>query len=264
MKQADALLSQRTIEFEGAKKLRSQGYRAESELASATAALAAAEADRVRAQRNLERTSIQLPYEGIVRRKDTDLGQFVSAGTRLGVVFATDFAEVRLPLTDSDLAYVDLPDAAAIAESGEANGPIVTLSAVQKGRTVEWMARIVRTEGVVDEKSRVTYAVARLADPYRLHGDGVVVPVGTFVAAAIEGSVAQKLIRVPRSIVRGTDEIVFLSGNNQIDIRNVKIVRSDARYAYISEGAQPGERVVVTVLESAINGLRVRTTEDGR
>lgn len=261
LEQADALVSQRTIEFDGAKKLRSQGYRAESELASATAALAAAKAERVRAQRNLERTSIRLPYEGIVRAKETDLGQFVNTGTRLGVAFATDYAEIRLPLTDLDLAYVDLPGAIEIAESGGANGPAVTLSATQKGKPVEWTARIVRTEGVVDEKSRVTYAVASVVDPYQLNGDENPMPIGTFVAATIHGAVAENIIRVPRRIIRGSNEIVFVDAEDKLNIRNVDIVRSDADYAYISGGAEAGERVVVTVLETAVNGLQVRTTE---
>lgn len=261
LEQADALVSQRTIEHEGAKKLRSQGYRAESELASATAALAAAKAERVRAKRNLERTFIRLPYEGMVRAKETDLGQFVNSGTRLGVVFATDYAEIRLPLTDMDLAYVDLPGAAEIAESGGADGPAVTLSATQKGKPVEWAAKIVRTEGVVDEKSRVTYAVALVVDPYQLHGDGDSMPMGTFVAATIQGAVAENIIRVPRSVVRGSDELVFVDSEDKLVIRNVDIVRADADYAFISGGAEAGERVVVTVLETAINGLQVRTTE---
>ena len=261
LEQADALVAQRTIEFDGAKKLRSQGYRAESELASATAALAAAKAERVRAQRNLERTSIRLPYEGIVRAKETDLGQFVNTGTRLGVAFATDYAEIRLPLTDLDLAYVDLPGAIDIAESGGANGPAVTLSATQKGKPVEWTARIVRTEGVVDEKSRVTYAVASVVDPYQLNGDEDPMPIGTFVAATIHGAVAENIIRVPRRIIRGSNEIVFVDAEDKLNIRNVDIVRSDADYAYISGGAEAGERVVVTVLETAVNGLQVRTTE---
>lgn len=263
LEQADALVSQRTIEYEGAKKLRSQGYRAESELASAKAALAAAKAERVRAQRNLERTSIRLPYEGMVRAKETDLGQFVNSGTRLGVVFATDYAEIRLPLTDMDLAYVDLPGAVAIAESGGADGPAVTLSATQKGKPVQWAARIVRTEGVVDEKSRVTYAVARVEDPYQLHDDGNAMPMGTFVAATIQGAVAENIIRVPRSVVRGSNELVFVDSDSKLDIRNVDIVRSDTDYAYLSGGAAPGDRVVTTVLETAINGLKVRITEAG-
>ena len=103
VRQAEALVKQRKIEFDGAAKLRQQGYRAEAEYASAAAALATAEADLVRAKRNLERTFIRLPYWGMVRSKEADLGQFVNPGTRLGVTFATDYAEVRLPLTDRDL-----------------------------------------------------------------------------------------------------------------------------------------------------------------
>ena len=165
VRQAEALVKQRKIEFDGAAKLRQQGYRAEAEYASAAAALASAEAELVRAQRNLERTEIRLPYEGMVLSKDADLGQFVSPGARLGVTFATDYAEVRLPLTDQDLAFVDLPEATEIAERGAAEGPVVTLSATRMGKPAEWEARIVRSEGVVDEKSRVTYAVARIDDP---------------------------------------------------------------------------------------------------
>ncbi len=263
LEQAEALVTQRQIEYDGAKKLKSQGYRAESELASAAAALAAAKAERVRANRNLERTYIRVPYAGIVRAKEADLGEFVNPGTRLGVVFATDYAEIRLPLTDLDLAFVDLPNATDVTSSGDADGPAVSLVATQKGESVEWQAKIVRSEGVVDEKSRVTYAVARVEDPYRLHSDGKAMPMGTFVLARIQGIVAENVIRVPRAIVRGTNELVFVDADDKLVIRNVEIVRSDSDYAYIGSGAQPGERVVVTVLESAIKGLQVRTTEAG-
>ena len=262
VKQAEALLNQRRIEFEGAQKLRSQGYRAESEFASAAAALATAEAELVRAERNLERTFIRLPYDGIVRSKEADIGQFVNPGTRLGVTFATDIAEVRLPLTDNDLAFVQLPYAAEITESGEARGPAVTLSAIQRGSRKEWNARIVRTEGVVDEGSRVTYAVARIRDPYRLNSDGEPLPMGTFVAATIEGDAVEGLLRVPRHALRGSDQLLFVDDENRLRIRSVRILRADARYAYLDAGAAAGERVVTTTMEAPINGMLVRTTDD--
>lgn len=259
---AEALVRQRQIEHVGAKKLLSKGYRAESEFASAEAALASAEAELVRARRNLERTRIRLPYDGMVRAKETDLGQFVSPGTRLGVVFATEFAEVRLPLTDQDLAFVDLPDAADITESGEADGPVVTLSAVQHGRLTEWSARIVRSEGIVDEKSRVTFAVARIKDPYQLHGDDKPLPIGTFVAASIEGTTVRNVIRVPRTSLRGSDQLLFVNSDNKLEIRVVDIVRADADFAYVQGGASPGERIIVTAIEAPINGMSIRTTDD--
>ena len=185
---AEALVKQRQIEYDGAKKLRSQGYRAESEYASAAAALSSAQAELVSARRNLQRTYIRLPYDGMVLSKDTDIGQFVSPGSQLGVTFATDLAEVRLPLTDMDLAFVELPNAAEISEAGAIDGPKVTLTAVQHGKPTTWVAQIVRSEGVVDERSRVTYAVAQIQDPYQLRGNGKPLPMGTFVAAEIAGA----------------------------------------------------------------------------
>lgn len=258
--QAEALVKQRQIEFDGTSKLRSQGYRAESEYASAAAALASARAELVRARRNLERTFIRLPYDGMVRAKEADVGQFVNPGTRLGVTFATDFAEVRLPLTDLDLAFVDLPDAADISASGDADGPELTLAAVRKGRLQSWSARIIRTEGVVDEKSRVTYAVARLEDPYRLKAEGEILPIGTFVSASIQGMQADDIIRVPRAAVRGADQLLFVNDEEQLEIRPVAIIRSDADYVYI-RGEAGGQRIVLTALETPVNGMRVRTSD---
>lgn len=258
---AEALVKQRQIEYDGAKKLRSQGYRAESEYASAAAALAAAEAEFKSAKRNLERTYIRLPYEGMVLSKDADLGQFVNPGTRLGVTFATDFAEVRLPLTDHDLAFVELPGAADIAESGAAAGPRVTLAATRKGKPETWPAQIIRTEGVVDERSRVTYAVAKIDDPYRLHNDGIPLPIGTFVSAEIIGTEVVDAIRIPRTALRGPDQLLVVSDNNTIEIRTVDVLRADQEYAYVAGGVSAGERITTTAIEAPTDGMSVRTTD---
>ena len=263
--QAEALLTQRQIEFEGADKLRSQGYRAESEYASAAAALASARAGVVRARRNLERTNIRLPYAGMVRTKEADLGQYVNAGSRLGVTFATDHAEIRLPLTDRDLAFVDLPDAGDISKAGAGQGPKVTLTAVQRGQLTTWIGRIVRSEGVVDEKTRVTYAVARIDDPYQLSAvdDSVApLPMGTFVAATIEGKTVENVLRIPRSALRGNGQIVVVDDDNRLQIRSVDILRADAEYAYLLGGAVAGERISLTAIENPINGLHVRTDSE--
>ena len=262
---ARAMLAQRRIEFDGAEKLRSQGYRAESEYASAAAALAAAKADLVNAERNLERTRISLPYDGMVRSKEADLGQYVNPGTRLGVTFATDYAEVRLPLTDQDLAFIELPDAAAISATGSADGPEVWLSAIQRGRERKWQARIVRTEGVVDESSRVTYAVARVRDPYAISaepGSRAPLPMGTFVAADIAGVTVGDVVRVPRIALRANNQLMIVGDDNKLRISNVEILRADEQYAYLKSGAAAGDRISLTTIESPLNGMLVRTEPD--
>ena len=259
---ARALVNQRQIEHDGALKLRTQGYRAEAEYAAAQAALASAKADLARAERDLDRTYIRLPYAGIVRSKNADLGQFVNPGTQLGVTFATDYAEVRLALTDQDLAFVELPDARAIAETGAAEGQVVTLTAVQKGEKQEWQGQIVRTEGVVDENSRVTYAVVHVDDPYGFNTELPALPMGTFVSATVSGTATGEMIRIPRSTVRGSNQLVFVDTENLLKIREVDIFRFDSNYAYLQDTSLIGERVVVTALENPINGMKVRTTLD--
>lgn len=260
LEQAEALVRQRQIEFDGAEKLKSRGYRAETEYASAAAALASARAELVRAQRNLERTSIRLPYAGMVRAKEVDLGQYVNVGSRLGVTFATGIAEVRLPLTDTDLAFVDLPTPGEISADGVPQGPRVTLSAEYRGRTETWDARIARTEGVVDDRSRVTYAVARVDDPYGLErgNDCVPLPMGTFVAAEIDGRTVEDVIRVPRQALRGNSELMFVDDESRLRIRTVDVLRTDRNFAYLEAGAEPGERISLTAIESPVNGMRVR------
>ena len=259
---AKALVNQRQIEHDGALELRSKGYRAEAEYAAAQSALASAKADLVRAERDLERTYIRLPYDGIVRSKEADLGQFVNPGTRLGVTFATDYAEIRLALTDQDLAFIDLPDAREITETGGANGQDILLSAIQKGELRQWTAHIVRSEGVVDEKSRVSYAVARLDDPYGFESDATPLPVGTFVSAVIRGVSPGEMIRVPRTAIRGSNKLVFVDDESRIRMRDVNVFRFDADYAYIRDESLVGERIVLTALENPINGMLVRTTLD--
>ena len=265
VEQTRALVRQRQIEYEGAKTLKSQGYRAEAEFAAAEATLATARADLIRAERDLERTRIRLPYEGMVRSRSADLGQFVNTGKELGIVFATDYAEVRLPLTDQDLAFVDLPDANEITASGlSAGGPMVTLSAMQRGRPASWQARIVRSEGVVDERARVTYAVARISDPYNLGagGDDSALPMGTFVRGVIDGAEISSAVRIPRSSVRRNNDVVFIDAENRMRIRTVTVLRTDSDYAYVSPDGVAGERISVTAIESPLNGVKVRTTDD--
>ena len=260
--QADALLKQREIEFNGAKLLQKKGYRAEAELAAAKASLTAAKAGRVKAKKNLERTKIRLPYTGLVKSKMSDLGQYVNIGTQLGTTFAIDIAEVRLALTDQDLAFINLPEAKDIAETGNFHGPSVKLSAKRKGVYQQWNAHIVRTEGIVDEKSRVIYVVAQINDPYHILNTDTKnspLPFGTFVKATIEGKTFLNVIKIPRTALRGNNELMFIDKENRLHIREVEIVRADNKFAYIKNTARNAGRISITAIESPINGMKVRT-----
>ena len=86
-------------------------YLRKPQLAEAEARLQSAEADLEESRRNLAKTSIVAPYDGLVSSKSVDIGQFVNPGTVLAETFAVDYAEVRLPIPETKLAFLDLPGA---------------------------------------------------------------------------------------------------------------------------------------------------------
>ncbi|MDT8321871.1 MAG: efflux RND transporter periplasmic adaptor subunit [Xanthomonadales bacterium] len=230
------------------------------QLAEALANVQAAEANLQKAQRDLQRTRISLPYDGLVRSKMADIGQYVAPGTSVGVTFAIETAEIRLPLSASDVAYLELPSATGAQSDRK---PAVILTSELAGTRTQWHGEIIRTEGVIDEASRVTYAVAQVVDPYGVLGrsDQAILPVGTFVRAAIEGRRAENVVVLPRSVLRPDDTVLIANERNELEIRPVQVLRAEPRLAYISSGIRDGELVVTTALDAPIPGTRLAINE---
>jgi RND family efflux transporter MFP subunit len=226
------------------------------QLQDAIANVSAAEADVQKARRDLQRTSITVPYDGLLKEKLVDIGQYVTPGTRLGVSFAIDTAEIRLPLSAADLAYLDLPSA---TEAANADFPAAMLHSEEGGESRSWTAQIIRTEGVVDEASRVLYAVAQVVDPYGVLGQSEQdeLKVGTFVRADIEGKAANDVVVLPRYVLQNDNTVLVANEQRELEIRPVKVLRAEPRLVYISGGLRGGEHIVTTTLDAPIPGLKL-------
>lgn len=230
------------------------------QVARAKASVDAAKASVLRAERNLERTQIRLPYDGIIRARNVDLGQFVGAGTLLGVAFAIDVAEVRLPLSNQDRAFLNLPRAGDV----DVSGPEVTLVADVDGQMGQWSGRVVRTEGVIDENTRLSYAVVAIDDPYQrldpsnTETQAPILPMGTFVEGTIEGRTATGLIELPRSALRTGDRVFVANDQDELEIRDVEVIRATTDEVYVRNSLYPGDRVIVTGITAPIPGSKLR------
>ena len=187
-----------------------------------------------------------------------DIGQYVTLGTRLGVTFAVDTAEVRLPLTNNDLNYLDLPSETEV-KSRDKSFPPVTLSVKNGGGTSQWQARIIRTEGVVDETSRVIFAVAQVVDPYGVLGQShqQELKIGTFVNAEIQGLPAENVVVLPRYVLRADHTVLVANQDNELEILSVTVLRAEPKKVYLSQGIEGGAKVVTTTLDAPVPGTRL-------
>lgn len=231
---------------------------AETGARAARASLRQAEAALVQAERNLARCEIRAPYAGRVREEQVDVGQFVNRGMPVARVYAVDFAEVRLPIPDEDLAHLDL---ALVPGAGE-GGPEVTLHADFAGRRHQWTGRVVRTEGELDPKTRMVHVVARVEDPYRPDAPGAVpLSVGLFVDAEIHGRELAGAVRIPRAALREGDRVFLADAEDRLRVRNVEVAQRGREEVVIQSGLAAGERVILTSLAVPVEGMPVRPTE---
>ncbi|MDQ7077231.1 MAG: efflux RND transporter periplasmic adaptor subunit [Robiginitomaculum sp.] len=230
------------------------------QMAEAQAALDSANARLADAKLQLSRTVIHAPFTGRVRVRNADFGQYVTVGTRLGRIFATQVVEIRLPLTDTELSQLDLP--LAFIESANMPGPKVDLSAVVAGKKRHWTGRITRTDSAIDPRTRVLFAFVEVDDPYGAGADdGMPLAVGLFVDAHVEGRAIPNALVVPRTALRGDNTVYLAKDDNTLSMRTVTVVSSNRNEAILIAGIGPDDRVITSPVRAAAEGLKIETVD---
>jgi len=225
----------------------------EPQLRAAEAATASAEARVAQARLDLERTAVIAPFAGRIRSRAADLGQVVVAGERVASIYATDAVEVALPIKNRDLSFIDLPEA---ADDGSARQDAVRLrSDLSPG--VIWNARLVRTEGAIDEASRQLRVVARIDDPFSVPG---AIKIGQYLKAEIDGRTLEDVLVIPNeAIYQGS--YVYVVTDGVLQRREIAMAWRNATEAVVASGLDAGEALVLTPLGQVNSGTRVRVRE---
>jgi RND family efflux transporter MFP subunit len=208
---------------------------AAAQLKQATAQLDAARAAEKRAESDLERTQIRAPFAGRLRQKAVGLGQLVGPGTSLGVAFAIDFAEVRLPIAARELPFLELPE-----HVGDPAVDVVLYDSVNSSSGQRWLGKIVRTEGTLDANSLELFVIARVDDPFGLHSGQAPLRIGQPVTGQITGKVLEQVVAIPRSAVRQLDQ-VYLVDPQQLTVRakSIDTLWSDQQHVIVRRSSIP-------------------------
>lgn len=232
------------------------------QLASTEAAVASAKAELAQAELDLQRTQVRSPFNGRIRETYVDLGQYVTAGSKVARIYSTDRVEVRLPLTDRQVALLDLPLSYHGQQADTAVS--VTLLAEFAGRLWQWPATITRTDASIDIESRVLYAVAEVSDPFqRSEGsDRPPLSIGQYVEAEIAGREMANLIAIPRQALRAKNTLWTLDADNRLRIVNADVVQvNDSEVLLRLPDDQPLQ-LIVSSLNLAIEGMALSPRSD--
>ena len=208
------------------------------------------------AKKNLERTKIRAPYDGRVRNEKIDLGQFVNRGQSIASIYAIDSAEIRLPVHDKELAFLDL----SLFETEKSKDNAVILKATFAGEQHTWNARIARTEGELDSRTRMINVIAEIDSPYSLKDSRPPLTIGLFVEAEILGRFIEDAVIIPQSAIQERNLVYTVNEKNRLEFKKVEILRMINDQAVITDGLKTGDKVCISTLRNAEPGMEVRTS----
>jgi len=226
------------------------------QLAAAQAQVLSAQAQLEKAQLNLERTKIKAPYAGRVLNRSVDLGQVVSNNMQLATIYATDSVEIRLPIKNKDLPFINLPEQYRDGAKNQ-RGSAVNFTSDLIGEQ-QWQGQLIRTEGAIDESAQQLYVVAKINDPYKSTSDNQYpVKIGQYVKAKINGKVASQVLVIPNSaIYQGS--YVYVVENGTLQRKNIALAWQNALQGIVSKGLEAGSQLVLTPLGQVSSGTPVQ------
>lgn len=228
------------------------------QIKAAESSLAAAQADLAAAALALKRTTVVAPFTGRVELQRVNLGQYVAPGAALADIYATEVMEVRLPLTDSQLALLDLPLVGA-----DTAAPAVTLTARFGGREWQWQGLIRRTEAEIDRANRVVYAIAEVDEPFVQSAPGQPpLSPGMFVRAEIAGRALPAVTTLPATALRSDNTVLVVSEGGVLERLPVDVQLRRGASAWVT-GLAAGQRVVARQSSSLIAGALVDVAAEG-
>ena len=218
---------------------------------AAVAQLQGAQARLRDAESRLKRTRITAPYNGRLRNKGADLGQFVGAGHVIASFYGTDIVEISVPIAGRDVALIgDL----LASGTGTTQARLVARNA---DGAHEWIGTVHRTEGILDESTRTLSVIVRVRKPYESSEVRPPLLIGTFVTAYLEGRHFDQYYTLPRETLREGD-VVWIIREDRLHVQPIEIIQEVEDTLYVLDGITDEDQVVTNMLNAVTDGMRVR------
>ncbi len=214
-----------------------------------------------KAKRDLQKTILRAPFDGVVLSESVDLGQVVGPATPIARVAGIDRFWVQVSVPVSQLQFLDVPGINAIGESG--SKAILHDSAGTTDEPRE--GKVLRVLPAVEERGRMAQVLVAVDDPLGLELEPGERPtpllVGTYVQVELHGRVLEDVVPLPRRALRD-DEKVFVVGNDgRLETRRIEIAWRERGRVLVKSGLNKGDRVVLTPMPMATDGMAVEVAE---
>lgn len=224
------------------------------QLKQAEAFLEVAKAQVSSAAKKLNKTEIIAPYAGRIQNVNIDLGTTIIPGQPVGAMYTSSEIEITLAVKDNDLQFLSIPmDGRKLNKSEQAS---VVIESFYKGKTQSWKGKLERVDGVIDPVTRMINLIAVFKNDF-IESDKPNLPIGLFVEAKIDGITLKNIFEIPINSISEDNEVYIVDKDNQLELRELTILKKYSEFVIIKDGLKAGERIVTSKLSTASNGIKV-------
>lgn len=106
LQQGKALVRQREIQFDAAKRLKSKNFQSQTDVAEALANLEAARATTKRVEVEISNSVLVAPFDGVLQSRPVEIGDFIAEGKEIARIIELDPILVTGNVTQRELDYL--------------------------------------------------------------------------------------------------------------------------------------------------------------
>ena len=224
------------------------------QLKQAEAFLEVAKAQVSSAAKKLNKTEIIAPYAGRIQNVNIDLGTTIIPGQPVGAMYTSSEIEITLAVKDNDLQFLSIPmDGRKLNPSEQAS---VVIESFYKGKNQSWKGKLERVDGVIDPVTRMINLIAVFKNDF-IEIDKPNLPIGLFVEAKIDGITLKNIFEIPINSISENNEVYIVDKDNQLELRELTILKKYSEFVIIKDGLKAGERLVTSKLSTASDGIKV-------
>ena len=225
-------------------------------LTLAQAAVKAAEASLKKSRLDLDRTSINAPFNALVQTIHVAKGSQITTATTLATLVASDSYWIEVSLPADQMRWIHVPK----NNSGTSSTARISYSAgwSEQEFRVGWVKSL-RPD--VEAQGLMARLVVEVSDPLSLKKSNAGKPallLGSHVQLEIEGNKLTDVFSIPRMALHDGNQVWILRKDGTLDIRKLEIVWSEQNNVFVNHQLKNGERLIISNLAAPVQGMHLR------
>jgi RND family efflux transporter MFP subunit len=219
------------------------------------AALRAAKGQLLKAELDLERTTITAPFPALILEKNGEVGGFIGQSEVVAKLAAVDEFYIKMHIPEEALRWLARGTGTEV-KPGE--NEVRVIHQLQDGKESVISGTLERIFGNVESTGRMAQVLVSVRDALDVQ-NGPPLLLGTYVKVEILGKEIDNVFKIPRKAVHEQNKVFVADEKDRLRIRSPELVFTTDDSFVMQNGFAFKDRLIISSLENPLAGMKLET-----